>query len=106
MCKRVYGSHFFSVSVHVTVLILKTMSNLFYVQNRKLGNMLRLINVTLFGYFEEKASWHVRMCHLSDKKSKVHLNKEMFDLLMRKAFLEHAVVELVYEFNEKSTVSV
>ena len=77
---------------------MKTMSNLFNVQNRKLGNMLRLLNVTLFGYFEEKASklGHVRMCHLSDKKSKVHLNKEMFDLLVRKAFLEHAVVELVY----------
>ena len=39
-------------------------------------------------------------------ESKVHLNKEIFDLLVRKAFLEHAVVELVYEFDEKSTASV
>ena len=42
------------------------------------------------------------MCHPSDKKSKVQIiNKEILDYSMRKAFLERAVIELVYRFDEK-----
>ena len=90
MCKRVYSSHFFYVSVcHGSYF-----EDNVKVHNRKLGNKLRLLNVTLFGYFEETASKlrHLRICHLSDKKSKVHLNREILDYSMRKAFLVCAVV--------------
>ena len=34
------------------------------------------------------------------------LSLDACDLLVRRAFLEHAVVELVYKFDEKSTASV
>ena len=43
---------------------------------------------------------------LQIKKGRCALNKKILDLLNRKKFLEHAVVELVYDFNEKFTVSV
>ena len=46
------------------------------------------------------------LCYPSNKKVRCALNKEILDLLNRKKFLEHAVVELVYDFNEKFTVSV
>ena len=87
MCKMVYSSHF-------SVCHSSYFEDDVKVQNRKLGNKLRLLNVTLFGYFEEKASKlrHVRICHLSDNKSKVHLNKEIPDYSMRKTFLVRAVV--------------
>ena len=35
-----------------------------------------------------------------------HHTRKSFILSMGKAFLEHAVVELVYKFDEKSTASV
>ena len=47
------------------------------------------------------------MCHPLNKKSKCALNKEILDSHNKESiFLEHAVVELVYKFDEKPTTSV
>ena len=45
---------------------------------------------------------------LHTNRARCTLNKEILDILneTRKAFLEHAVVELVYKFNDKSTAIV
>ena len=42
---------------------------------------------------------------LQTNRAKCTLNKDILDLLMRKAFLEHVEVEPVYKFDEKSTAS-
>ena len=43
---------------------------------------------------------------LQTNRARCALNEEILDLLTSKAFLERAVIELVYKFDEKSTTSV